>query len=307
MRTRRSVSVSEISEIMDGAFFSAKSRDGARIGVKFDAADGEGQLSITVALYDKGDNLSNQRQWELPVPAEVQADVEQLRAFAEGYRRLAGALDWEGLYPEYFPAWPLLSVDTLRSPEDFERVLASPVLLRDTMARHWVESCRAKQDLPPLPLEESRSLYALSLGMSTQQELELHLATLSKSRADVVPYLLTLLEQWADEIDAAGCDGWVAQDGGSLREHLAELASSWLGERADTAQSERLAQLRERGLIKAPPPDYDALFAATEHAGLHRRTGDDARAERYAGEPERQLGNARDRGAQDRGLRLGPG
>ncbi|WP_224367636.1 DUF4241 domain-containing protein [Hyalangium versicolor] len=257
---------------MDDAFLEAKSRDGARIGVKFDAADREGQLRLTVSLHDTGDSPSDLRQWEVPVPAEAQANVEQLRAFAEGYRRLAGALDWEGLYPEEFPAWPLLSVDTLRSPKDFERVLSSPVLLRDTMARHWVESRRANQDLPPLPLEESRSLYALSLGTSTQQELESHLAALSKSQADVVPYLLTLLEHWADAIDAEGCDGWIAQNGGSLREHLAELASGWLGERADPAQAERLARLRERGLIKAPPPDYDALFAATKHAGiaLHR-------------------------------------
>ncbi len=263
-----SASVAEIAEIMDSAFLETRSRDDARIGVQFEAMEGRDQLQVTATLHEEPGAISDVRQWELPIAAVPPSSVPRLRAFAEAYRRLSGALRWEAMCPEDFPAWPLLSNVTLESPEDFERVLADPSLLRDTLARAWVEELGAKEGLQPPPIEESRRLHALGLGTSPQSDLEAHVEALSRAQVDVVPHVLALLERWADDIDALGCDDWVTRDDGSLRGRLAGLASKWLGGRADAAQAERLSRLRERGLIQAPPLDYDALFEASEHDGV---------------------------------------
>jgi hypothetical protein len=244
-----SLSLDEVAGILGDAFREVRSPEGQRLGVAVAPDAGGEQLTFTVILYAEGDVISELREWNLAPPDGARASAARLRAFAEGSRG-AGTLDWETLYPDDFPCWPLLAIPSLRSADDFARVLADPVLLRDTMATQWAAGFGAARGLPALPIEASRELYPLSRGTTSTPSLEANLRALSAATGPVVPWLLALLEQWADEIEAEGGDGWIAPDNGSLRTRLATLAAPWLTPRADPGQSARLDRLRERDLIE---------------------------------------------------------
>jgi len=259
------LSLDEAAEILGDVFVGARSREGKRLSLSFAAgADGE-SLSITVALFAEDDQLSDLREWSIRPPAAALGSAGRLRALAEGS---LGSLDWERLYPEDFPCWPLLKIESLRSAGDFARLLEDPAALLDALAGQWAAEFGAENRLPALPPEACRELYPLSLGLTPAPALEANLRALSSSEGPVVEWLLALFERWADEIEADGSDAWVAPDDGSLRVRLATLAAGWLTPRADPAQAARLDRLRERDLIEPPPPDYDALFASTEHEGI---------------------------------------
>jgi hypothetical protein len=200
-------------------------------------------------------------------PASVRGARQHGSAAGPG-RGLAGVARLEQALPRGFPLLAAARDPCAPVVGRFRPRARRPGLLRDTLAAQWAAGFGAARGLPPLSSGARRELYPLSIGLTPAPTLEANLRALSTLEGPVVAWLLALLEQWADEIEAGGFDDWIAPDNGSLRVRLATQAASWLTPRADPEQAARLDRLRERDLIEPPPPDYAALFSSPEHQGI---------------------------------------
>lgn len=222
---------------LNQALANARSDAGAKMSFAFNPSQ-DGFAEMTV-LWFVGDEQTPENAMCFEVPlGPVDVDPSRFDAFCEGLRRASGALAEDWLHEGMPPALHLIEQPTLRTADDFGRVLSDPALRRSVGAevniRHLQQQDASLKAAPfPTPVE-CVYLDAL-LGAQGNPENEL-LALLPESER-LWPYLLAIFEAWSKRLrasfipeaapcapqKAAGYDDW-ERAGMSMSKYLFEKA-----------------------------------------------------------------------------------
>lgn len=225
--------------------------------------DWEGRVLVGVSLYPpsetadvtltyfEGEAIVSMAQQPVAVlPPDTEVEVERYRAFARGIRKAAPARIarfGRDTSPRDLIEPQLLRASELQDAAAFAEVIADDEARSRVLSVIGMADFAREHDLPPL-----EATHALNVWRLQSDEAD---AALSGARAlaasevpETIPYVLVVLERWADD-DVVGFPIWWDLEGRNLHLVLASIVEPLVSGSADPAQRKRVVSLFERGLL----------------------------------------------------------
>lgn len=257
-----------LCDALGSVYRDARSSAGHRVVATFEQT-GPASARVLVSVFDDAGDLAEMREWERgDLCVDVHSDAAA--AFVEGHRRAANDLDEAVLYPDDFPAWPLLSSRSCSADEVASAMRSEASLHRALAALALADAVARDPSLPPLDERLTLSLFELSRGSCGDRPMLAHARALAASSAGA-RHLLDLLCSWHRDLEQNGFDDWLSADGGQLRPFVAGSVAPALARSLEDADRARLDALVGGPLLPAPSLDLDDAFSARSVAGFEAR------------------------------------
>jgi hypothetical protein len=216
----------------------------------------DGSATVVLRATSSGAFLVQKEQPVCLVPAGFALDAARLETYARGILTALARCDTDRIMPCDLFRPAVLELPDLPSPEQIAQILLDPDAQRAVLGGIEVDDFGRSHALPLL--EDSPAKLDVWTLMSTEDhgaaELAAH-ALAAARRVETVPYLLCLVEGWAQRMERMGGRSWIV-DGRNIDVVLARILAPLLRELPEVRA--RVAALETLGV-------FDEAHQTTPH------------------------------------------